>query len=48
MQKENFQKKVIDAIKNLSNNKFPGNNGLTKEFYKNIWCELKKSIYKFY
>ena len=28
----------------MSNNKSPGNNGLTKELYKTFWEDLKKSL----
>ena len=33
---------MIDALKNFSSNKSSGNEGLTKEFYKAFWNELKK------
>ena len=40
--KEISEKEVIDALKSFSNNKSPGNDGLTKEFYEACWGELKK------
>ena len=33
---------LILAVKSFSNNKPPGNNGLTKEFYETFWEELKQ------
>ena len=33
---------MIDALKSFSNNKSPGNDGLTKEFYEAFWIDLKK------
>ena len=32
---------LICALKNISKNKSPGNDGLTKEFYGKTWDELK-------
>ena len=31
-------------MKSIKNNKTPGNNGLTKEFYKTFWDELKTPL----
>ena len=31
-------------MKNMKNNKTPGNNGLTKEFYETFWDELKTPL----
>ena len=36
------EQEVILAIKSFSNNKFPGNDGLTKELYETFWEELKQ------
>ena len=36
------KKEVIDAFKSFSNNKSPGNEGLTKEFFEASWSELKE------
>ena len=33
---------MVDALKSFSNNNSPGNDGLTKEFYKAFWSELKE------
>ena len=35
------EEELICALKNMPKNKSPGNNGLTKEFYKTFWDELK-------
>ena len=32
---------LICALKNMSKNKSPGNDGLTKKFYETFWDELK-------
>ena len=32
-------KGLFDALKGIPSNKFPGNDGLTKEFYKTFWDE---------
>ena len=40
--KEISEKEVIDARKSFSNNKSPGNDRLTKEFYEAFWSELKE------
>ena len=29
-------------MKNMQNNKSPGNDGLTKEFYEGFWVEIKE------
>ena len=33
-------------MKSMKNNKTPGNNGLTKEFYETFWNELKTPLMK--
>ena len=35
------EEQLICALKNMSKNKSPGNDGLTKEFYEIFWDELK-------
>ena len=35
------EKELLKALKNMSNNKSPGNDGLTKEFYETFWEDLK-------
>ena len=37
-------KELFDALKGISSNKSPGNDGLTKEFYETFWDELKDSF----
>ena len=39
-----MKQEVIIAMKSFSNNKYPGNNGLTKEFYETFWEELKQTF----
>ena len=34
--KDIFEKEVIDALKSLSNNKSPGTDGFTKDFYEAV------------
>ena len=38
------EQEVILAMKNFSNNKSPGNDGLTKVFYETFWEELKQAF----
>ena len=33
-------------MKNMKNNKIPGNDGLTKQFYETFWNELKLPLMK--
>ena len=35
---------LYNAMKNMQNNKSPGNDGLTKEFYENFWVEIKELL----
>ena len=39
-----LEKKLLKTLKNMSNNKSPGNDGLTKEFYEMFWEDLKKPL----
>ena len=32
---------LLISLKSMQNNKTPGNDGLTKEFYENFWNEIK-------
>ena len=38
------QTDLFDFMKSIKNNKTPGNNGLTKEFYETFWDELKTPL----
>ena len=38
------EKVLLLILKSMSNNKWPGNDGLTKEFYKVFWENLKTSL----
>ena len=35
------EKEVKDALNKMENNKTPGNDGLTKEFFETFWLEIK-------
>ena len=37
---------LFDFMKSMKNNKTPGNDGLTKEFYETFWDELKTTVMK--
>ena len=37
----NHWKKISDALKSVKNDKTPGNDGLSKEFYKVLWNDVK-------
>ena len=40
---ENLTEKYLhNSLKSMQNDKSPGNNGLTKEFYETFWIELKE------
>ena len=38
------EKELFAALKSMDNNKSPGNDGLTKEFYITFWSEIKKPL----
>ena len=38
------EKELFEALKSMQNNKSPGNDGLSKEFYETFWEELKKTF----
>ena len=40
MRKQNTRS-LFNSNKDMKNNKTPGNDGLTKEFYETFWDELK-------
>ena len=35
------EKELFDALKGMPDNKSPGNDGLTKEFYETFWSDIK-------
>ena len=35
---------LFDSMENLKNNKTPGNDGLTKEFYETFWDDFKTPL----
>ena len=37
---------LFDSMQSMKNNKTPGNDGLTKEFYETFWDELKTPLMK--
>ena len=39
------EKELFIALSKMENNKSPGNDGLTKEFYVTFWSELKDTLY---
>ena len=38
------ENELLKALKNMSNNKSPGNDSLTKKFYETFWEHLKKPL----
>ena len=41
------EKYLYDSLKIIQNDKSPGNDGLTKEFYETFWNELKEIFVDF-
>ena len=41
------EKDLCDSLKSMQNDKSPGNDGLTKEFYETFWNELKETFIDF-
>ena len=39
------EKELLEALKSMPNDKSPGNDGLTKEFFETFWSEIKKNIF---
>ena len=38
------EKELFEALKSMPNDKSPGNDGLTKEFFETFWSEVKKNL----
>ena len=38
------EKELLKALKKMPNNKSPGNDGITKEFYEEFWDDLKPPL----
>ena len=43
-----YIEELKETLEKCSNNKSPGNDGLTKEFYMFFWDEINESLYKSY
>ena len=43
-EKEISENDLFLSLKGMENNKSPGNNGLTKEFYDSFWTEIKDPL----
>ena len=41
------EKEIYEALASIASNKFPGNDGLTKEFYYTFWNEVKDTFIDF-
>ena len=39
------ESKLFKSLKSMKNDKSPGNNGLTKEFYETFWEEIKAPFF---
>ena len=39
-----LEKDLFDSMKNMENDKSPGNDGLTKEFYVTFWDDIKATF----
>ena len=40
------EKELLNTLKSMPNNKTPGNDGLSKEFYETFWNKLKDPLLK--
>ena len=40
------EKEIFEVLKNMKNNKSPGSNGYSVEFFKFFWSDLKEIIFK--
>ena len=40
------EKELFDAMKGMPDNKSPGNDGLTKEFYETFWSDIKYPFFE--
>ena len=41
-EKDITEKELLETLKSMPNDKSPGNDGLTKEFFETFWSEVKK------
>ena len=39
-----MEKETFEAIKSMPNDKFPGNDDLTKTFFETVWSGVKKPL----
>ena len=39
------EKELLKALKSMENDKSPGNDGLSKEFYETFWTDIKHFLY---
>ena len=44
-EKDITEKQLLEALKSMSNDKPPGNDGLTKKFFDTFWSEVKKKTF---
>ena len=42
-EKDITEKELLESLKSMPNDKSPGNDGLTKEFFETFWSEVKRN-----